>query len=151
MESVDKSASDQADGLRRLLAENPPLRVVSFLAGCPSVGKTSLVSNIAVCLARQGREVLIVDENRGKGNMLAQFGITSPHDLLHVLNRDMSLNEVLVQPTPHVNVLPAARAVAELGRLSLEQQQVFVDSVRGLTNPVDVVLVDTAYAHELGF
>lgn len=148
---MDKQHSDQADGLRRLLAENPPLRVVSFLAGCPGVGKTSLIANIAVCLARQGREVLIVDENRGKGDMLAQFGIKSAHDLVHALNKDMALADVLVQPTPHVSVIPAARAIAELGGLSLDQQQVFLDSVKALANPIDVVLVDTSYKHKLGF
>lgn len=148
---MDSQHSDQADGLRRLLAENPPLRVVSFLSGRPGVGKSSLIANIAVCLARQGREVLVVDENSGKGNILAQFGIRSAHDLVHVLNRDKPINEVLVQPTPHVSILPAARAIAELGRLTLEQQQVFLESVQNLANPADVVLVDTGYKHELGF
>lgn len=143
--------SDQADGLRRLLAENPALRVVSFLAGRPGVGKTSLIANVAVCLARQGREVLVVDENCGVESVLAQFGIQSAHDLIHVLNRNMRLSEVIVQPTPHVSILPAARAIGELGRLTLQQQQVFLDAVQSLDNPIDVVLVDTGYSHDLGF
>lgn len=147
---MDKVVNDQAGGLRRLLAENP-MRVVSFLAACPGVGKTSLVANIAVCLARQGREVLVIDENQGQSNVLGQFGVHSVHDLLHVLNRDMPLREVLVQPTPHVSILPAARAIAELGRLTREQQTVLLESVRGLANPIDVVLVDTGYKHSLGF
>ena len=40
--------SDQAAGLRRLFAREP-LRVVTFAAGSPGVGKSVLVANVAAC------------------------------------------------------------------------------------------------------
>lgn len=60
--SLDKLAIDQAEGLRRMLARSSP-RVVAVVGGSAGVGSTSTVLNLAAVLSKQGREVLVVDEN----------------------------------------------------------------------------------------
>lgn len=143
-----KQGSDQAEGLRRLFATKE-LRVVSFIAAAPGVGKTALLVNLAVCLARHGQEILVVDENAGEDNDVAgTFGLKSSHDLWDVINGKASLADAVLSPVPGVRVLPAAKAVNNLGRLSLAQREAMQGS---FARPVDLLLVDAAYQHTLGY
>lgn len=141
---------DQAAGLRRMFNRRQ-LRVVTFASGSPGVGKTSMVANVAVALARLGLEVLVVDENGGAGHMGTFFGIHPQGDLLQVLNRQRPLEQVLFSPVPGVSVLPAGMAARQLGRLSLAQQQAMLAGMSSLERPVDVILVDTSPDHAHGF
>lgn len=141
---------DQAAGLRRMFNRRQ-LRVVTFASGSPGVGKTSMVANVAVALARLGLEVLVVDENGGAGHMGTFFGIHPQGDLLQVLNRQRPLEQVLFTPVPGVSVLPAGMAARQLGRLSLAQQQAMLAGMSSLERPVDVILVDTSPDHAHGF
>jgi flagellar biosynthesis protein FlhG len=141
---------DQAAGLRRLF-DRRQLRIVTFASGTPGVGKTTLVANVAVALARQGQEVLVVDENSGSRHMGTFFGIAVSGDLLQVVNRKLNLEEVLFSPAPGVQVLPAGRAARQLTCLNNRQQQAMLDGINGLTHPVDVILVDSSPDHAHGF
>lgn len=141
---------DQAAGLRRLFGRNQ-LRVITFASGSSGVGKTSIVANVAVALARQGKEVLVVDENLGPHDVGAFFGLHPQGDLLQVLNRQRSLSHVLFSPVPGVSVLPAGRAARQLGSLTPMQQHAMVEGVNSLEHPVDVILVDTCNDHLHGF
>ena len=141
--------SDQADGLRRLFGQEA-LRVVTFASGGKGVGKTTVVANVAAAIARQGKEVLVLDENTA-GNVASAFGVQAKHDLFHVVNRDRRLAEVLVHVAPGVRVLPAARAVKKLGKLHRSQQEALIEAIAGMEHPADVILVDTTMDHPLGF
>ena len=141
--------ADQAAGLRRLFAREP-LRVVTFAAGSHGVGKSVLVANVAACLAQQGRTVLVLDESIKK-NVASCFGVSSRLDLLHVVNRERSLSEVLQHVAQGVLVLPAAKAVKKLGKFDERQQQALTASLSAIEDPVDIILVDASQDHPLGF
>ena len=140
---------DQADGLRRLFGRSQP-RVVTFASGSTGVGKSVLVANVASLLARQGKDVLILDENT-KNTTANYFGALARHDLLRVANGEKSLTDVLVTAAPGIRILPAAEAMRKLGVLSTQQQSVLVGSFAGLEHTPDVVLVDASLDHPLGF
>lgn len=141
---------DQAAGLRRMLGRTG-LQVVTFVAGCAGVGRSVSVANLGVALARLGKEVMIIDEHAASDDIAAAFGMASRYDLLDVVQRDQPLREVLVHPMSGLSVLPAAKAVRKLGRLSLAQQQTLMDAMSGLEKAVDVILVDASLAHPNGF
>src|SRR5574343_393025 len=143
--------TDQAAGLRRLLGSGQQLQVVTFVAGCEGVGRSVAVANIGVALARLGKEVLIIDEHAPGDDIASAFGLTARSDLLNVVQRELPLSQVLLQPMHGLRVLPAARAVKKLGRLSLPQQQTLLDAMSGLERPIDVILVDASMAHPNGF
>lgn len=149
MELVAEHFADQAAGLRRLFGREQS-RIVTFAAGSTGVGKSLLIANLATSLAQQGKEVLVLDENTRK-NVASCFGALACYDLLQVINREKQLSEVLVTVAPRVRVLPAARAVKKLGKLSLNQQKTFLDSLTGMECPADVILVDASLDHPLGF
>lgn len=141
---------DQAAGLRRLMGGGQ-LQVATFVAGCEGVGRSVAVANLGVALARLGKEVMIIDEHASRDDIAARFGMFSRFDLLNVVQRELSLTQVLLQPMSGLRILPAANAVRKLGRLSLGQQQTLLDAMSGLERPVDVILVDASMAHPAGF
>nr|MBL8412373.1 MinD/ParA family protein [Dechloromonas sp.] len=142
---------DQAAGLRRLLGGGQQLQVVTFVAGCEGVGRSVAVANLGVALARLGKEVMIIDEHASRDDIASAFGLVARYDLLNVVQRELTLPQVLFQPMKGLRVLPAAKAVKKLGRLSLPQQQTLLDAMCGLEHPVDVILVDASMAHPHGF
>lgn len=141
---------DQAAGLRRLFGGSQ-LQVIAFAAGCAGVGRSVAVANIGTALARLGKEVLIIDENGPGDDIAASFGLMARYDLLHVVERERRLAEVLVEPMPGLRILPAARTARKLGKLTMAQQQAFLDAMGGLERPVDVILIDAAINHPQGF
>lgn len=146
---VAEHLGDQAAGLRRIFGPEA-LRVITFVSGSKGVGKTSAVANIAAAMARQGREVLVLDENLAS-NVASTFGVQAKHDLFNVINRDRRLSDVLVNVAPGVRVLPAARAVKKLGKLLPNQQEALLEAITGMSHPADVILVDASMDHPLGF
>jgi flagellar biosynthesis protein FlhG len=140
---------DQAAGLRRLFGRQQ-LRVVTFAAGSAGVGKSLIIASLAASIARQGKEVLVLDETM-KNNVASYFGVTGRYDLQHVINREKTLAEVQLKVAPGVRVLPVAKAVKKLGKLDFKQQESLMEGIAGISGPADVILVDTSLDHPLGF
>lgn len=140
---------DQAAGLRRLFGHGQS-RIVTFAAGSLGVGKSVTVANLASALARQGKEVIVLDENTGN-NVAALFGFSASHDLLHVVNREKTLDGILLSVAPGVRILPAVHAVQKLAHLSAAQQLALLESFGEMRQPADVILVDASLDHPLGF
>jgi len=145
---VAEFRGDQASGLRRLLGR-PPLRVVTFAAGSNDVGKSVAVTNLAMLLARTGREVLIVDENTN--TLAGYFGAAVRDDLQQVINQQKTLDEVIVPLARSIRLLPTAGVATQLASLTAMEQRILLQSLADLHPTVDVVLVDTSLDHPLGF
>lgn len=58
---MKKTVTDQADGLRRLMA-NSPGRLLALVGAAPGVGVSSVTMNLAAALARLGQDVQVLDE-----------------------------------------------------------------------------------------
>jgi flagellar biosynthesis protein FlhG len=61
--NVKKAVTDQADGLRRLMAGNPG-RTVAVLGSDPA-DVESVAQNLSAALVSQGQDVLLLDERKG--------------------------------------------------------------------------------------
>lgn len=70
---MDKLVSDQAEGLRRMLARGGA-RVLAVAGASLGVGSTTVVVNLAAALAQQGKDVLVVDECVGEKSVSAMLG-----------------------------------------------------------------------------
>ncbi len=134
---------DQAEGLRRLLDQNF-LRVITITSGGTGDGKTTTVISLATALARSGKNVLIIDENTCANNVSATLGINAHRDLLDVIRRDMTLDEVFVSCPEGFFILPAGRGMRVLGKLNREEQAHVTGSFAGIAQPMDVILIDAA-------
>lgn len=140
---------DQASGLRRLFGGRR-LRVVSFVAAGEGVGKTHVVGNLALALARQGQAVLVLDENAGRDNLAGFFGAHGGHDLLDVIQGRRSIDQTLLEVTENLQVCPAARAFRRLDGFAPHEEADLLAALGGLRNRPDVILIDAAHDHPLG-
>lgn len=132
---------DQAEGLRRLLADDF-VRIVTLTSGKRGVGKTSALINLAVALAKRGKQVMILDEHQGEDSVVGMLGLTPYYNLTHVLRREHSLEQVMLSGPEGISVVPAGKSVQALASLDTRDLEWLAGSFAQLAHPVDVVLVD---------
>lgn len=137
---------DQAAGLRNLIPFQAPdsARVFTIAGGNVRVGKTSVAVNLATALAQNGQRVLLIDESPCHNNICTHLGLQARFDLLHVINRDKKLNQVLLQGPENIAILSAMRGIHALSKLNPIEQDWLIKSFSELTKSVDIVLIDTA-------
>lgn len=132
---------DQAEGLRRLLVRASS-RVVTVVGARPGLGATSVVVNLAASLARAGKQVLVLDENLAHDNVANTLALKPRFDLLNGVRGDMPWRDVLLHTAGGVNVLPIARAMQALTKLSAAERERLLESLTAASWGMDVVLVD---------
>jgi flagellar biosynthesis protein FlhG len=138
---MDKFSGDQAAGLRRLLGQTG-FQVITMMSGQKGAGKTAATANLAVALARSGRDVLIIDQDQHGHGATAALGLTPRYDVSDVLEGRCSLEALILNGPDNVQVLPIGGGFSRLGRLSERDQEWLARSFNSLQCGVDVVLVD---------
>jgi flagellar biosynthesis protein FlhG len=133
--------SDQAEGLRRILSFSRA-RTIAVVAGTRGAGATSCVVNLGAALAKQGRRVLIVDENFSSGNVAQVLGVRPRFDLGHAIAGDCDLEDALTQAPAGLTLLAASRAVNVLSKLDSMAQRRAVSCFADLDDAADIVLLD---------
>lgn len=131
---LDKSASE---------LNMPATRVLSITSGKGGVGKTAVVSNVAVALAKMGKKVLIIDADLGLANVDVVLGLAPPYNLNHFFNGERSLEEVMVEGPHGLKILPAGSGVQQYTRLDGQLKMRLIESLDALDEQFDVVLIDT--------
>ncbi|TAJ81085.1 MAG: MinD/ParA family protein [Gallionellaceae bacterium] len=135
--------SDQAEGLRRLLARSAA-RVVTVVGARSGLGATSVVVNLAAAWARSGKDVLVLDEHLTQNNVANTLALKPRYDLLNVVRGDKTLREVMLRGSDGVQILPVARAMQALPRLGEDGREQLLESLTQAARGMDVVLVDAA-------
>lgn len=122
-----------------------PRRAVTLAvtSGKGGVGKTNVVVNLAVALARMHNRVTILDADFGLGNVDVLLGLTPPHHVGHVLSGDRSLEEIVVEGPHGLRLIPASSGLRELTSLSARQWERLNDGLEQLAADTDFLLVDT--------
>src|SRR5690606_17205652 len=121
---------DQAEGLRGLMSRQhgPVSRVVAIAGGMKGIGRTTVAVNLAAVWAEKGKRVLLIDENAYPGNISARLGLKTRFDLLHVINQDRRLDQVVLHGAENIFVLSAFRGIHALSGLSALEQSRLVKS-----------------------
>lgn len=145
--------TDQAETLRTMrdrLGESTgvgkggrPTRVFSITSGKGGVGKTAVVSNVAIALAKQGKKVLIIDADLGLANIDVVYGLTPRYNLNHFFNEERNLNGIIVEGPAGIKILPAGSGIQRFTRLDPQQKMRFIEALDCLHDGFDVVLIDT--------
>ncbi len=137
-----RNMQEQLDGNNNGL-QMPATRVLSITSGKGGVGKTAVVSNIAVSLAKQGKKVLVIDADLGLANIDVVLGLSPPYNLNHFFSGERTLEEVLVEGPHGLKILPAGSGVQQYTRLDGQLKMRLIDSLDALDEHFDVVLIDT--------
>jgi flagellar biosynthesis protein FlhG len=125
------------------MAAPPAPRVISVTSGKGGVGKTNVVANLAVALARLGQRVLVLDADLGLANLDVLLGLSPRWNIRHVLTGEKRLDEVIVDGPGGIKVLPASSGVQELTQLGEEQKLLLLSELDGLEPDCDLLLIDT--------
>jgi len=127
---MNKIVSDQADGLRRLLAR-APVRVMAFAGLLRGMGVTSVVMNLAAALVQQGRQVLLLDEHHpAAGSICSLWNIEAAGSAADVMAQRMRCEDAMARAACGVGVLPALEPVAAFDPLRLQPHQVVLIDAR---------------------
>jgi flagellar biosynthesis protein FlhG len=133
---------DQAEGLRRLLVPNQT-QIITVVSGKAGVGCSSMVINLAAALARSGKDILVLDENRAPNNLLNNLALPARYDLLDVAQRRCALGDAVLT-AKGFSVLPTARAMYALATLRADELKRLEDALNEAGDGADLMLVDAA-------
>jgi flagellar biosynthesis protein FlhG len=117
--------------------------VFAITSGKGGVGKTAVVSNVAVSLAQLGRRVLIIDADLGLANIDVVFGLAPRYNLNHFFAGEQSLDTIMLEGPGGIKILPAGSGVQKFTRLDSQMKMRFLDDLDSLHGDFDVVLIDT--------
>ena len=140
---MNNNTFDQARGLRRM-TQPPSTKVITVTGGKGGVGKTNVTLNMGVGLARQGKKVMILDGDLGLANIDVMLGLRTNKNLSHVLAGQCSLQDIVVEGPYGIKIIPASSGTQSMAELSPEQHVCLIRAFSGLSDELDVLLVDTA-------
>jgi len=121
--------------------DRPP-RVVAFTSSLPAEGKTTTVCNLAIALARAGKQVAIVDADLRRPRIAENLGLEGAAGLTTVLIGRARLDQVL-QPWGPDRVTVLASGPVPPNPSELLASQHMADLLAELSQRFDYVLIDT--------
>ncbi|MGE4133386.1 MAG: MinD/ParA family protein [Bdellovibrionales bacterium] len=119
-------------------------RTISVTSGKGGVGKTTLLSHLALALSREGNRVLILDGDLGMSNVDLFFGLRSSISIAHVLGGECMLEDAIVEVAPNIAIIPGGSGVYGLSQLDPLKKHLLLEQVGRLNRNYDFLLVDTA-------
>ncbi|MGB5261456.1 MAG: MinD/ParA family protein [Gammaproteobacteria bacterium] len=134
---------DQAAGLRRM-SQHRPVKVMAVASGKGGVGKTTVSANLAIMLARQGKQVMLLDADLGLANVDVMLGLNARQNLSHVITGEATLEEVIIEGPAGIRIVPSASGKHNMLNLAATEQAGLIHAFGELTQDVDVLLVDNA-------
>lgn len=158
--STVAGTGDQADTLRQMahnakknqqadaagqgkLAASQGIRVISVTSGKGGVGKSNVVSNLAIALSAQGKKVLLIDADLGLGNLDVLLGLSPAYNLNHVMAGEKTVMEILIEGPAGIKIIPAGTGVQELTSLGQHEKLKLLDELDMLEEQFDILIIDT--------
>jgi flagellar biosynthesis protein FlhG len=142
MSGVISGSMDQAEGLRRIV-EPDEMKIIAVSSGKGGVGKTNVSVNLAIAMAKQGKEVMLLDADLGLANVDVLLGLNTEYNLSHVMRGERTLEEIIVTGPSNIKVIPASTGISDMANLRPEEQMGLINAFSDLSNMVDVLIIDT--------
>jgi flagellar biosynthesis protein FlhG len=133
----------QAQTLFELNATRP-VKVIAVTGGKGGVGKTTVSANLAISIAAQGRDVMLVDADLGLANVDVLLGLHTRFHLGHVIQGECALEDAIVTGPHGLQIVPAASGIKRMAALSAAEHAGIIRAFSDLYHRVDVLVIDTA-------
>jgi len=121
----------------------PRLRVIAVTSGKGGVGKSNVVVNLGLALAKMGQKVLLIDADLGLANLDILLGLSPRFTIHDLLSLRRNLSEVMVEGPEGIKILPASSGIPELADLDKHQKMFLLTELDDYLENIDVVLIDT--------
>lgn len=145
---------DQAEALRTLVRDRVicsgsiPNRsrayVVAVTSGKGGVGKTSIAVNLALLLARTGRQVRLLDADFGLSNAEVLLGVAPGYTLSDVLYGNVDAKDAWVDAPGGIKLLSSGSGLEQMANLNGSDGAALIEHVVSSTSDSDVIVIDTA-------
>jgi len=125
-------------------AQSRRATIIAITSGKGGVGKTNVVINLAVALARLGHRIGILDADFGLGNIDVMLGLTPTVHLGHFLTGERTFEDIVVEGPLGVRIIPAGTGIRALTSLTGEQWKRLAGILKQASDGLDFLLIDTA-------
>ncbi len=116
--------------------------IASISSGKGGVGKTFITVNLAACLARKRKKVLVVDCDLGLSNIDIMLGINPKLTLKDVIFGDVNVDDVLITTKGGFDFVPASSGAKEMAQLLYENIETIKNAIANIAEGYDYVLLD---------
>src|SRR5271156_1495838 len=127
----------QAEALAEMNSTRP-VKVIAVTGGKGGVGKTTVSANLAVAIAAQGRDVMLVDADFGLANVDVLLGLHTRFNLGHVIKGECALEDAIVTGPHGLQIVPAASGIQRMATLSPAGDAGIIRAVSSLYHRVEV-------------
>jgi len=147
---------DQAEKLRKMVesvqvksesaiikANHAKARVITITSGKGGVGKTNFTVNLALALAKLGKQVVIIDADLGMGNVDVVLGCSGAYNILHLLEGGFSLKDIITEGPLGIKFMSGGSGIHELSNLTKLQLTHIVNQITLLDDWAEIILIDT--------
>ena len=126
-------------------------RVLVVTSGKGGVGKTTACANIGTALAKQGKEVLLIDTDLGLRNLDTVLGLENRivFDIVDVIENKCRIKQAIIRDkrNEHLSLLPASQS-RDKNAINEKQMKNLVNELK---RQYDFILIDCPAGIEQGF
>jgi flagellar biosynthesis protein FlhG len=140
---LDLEIARKARSNKRAGSSPGKMRVVSVTSGKGGVGKSSVISNLALTLAAKGERVLLLDGDFGLANLDILLDLRPAGTMHDVLKEGKNPEEILVRVAPNLDILPSSSGVLAMTDIGLDEKGRMLEILQSLEQNYDVLLIDT--------
>lgn len=117
-------------------------KVIQITSPCPGDGKSTIASNLSVCIAQSGKSVLLIDADMRRPRQQEIFSVESEGGLSTIVALDQELNDVVVESQiKNLWLLPAGPIPPDPAELLTSAK--FSELIQAVREQYDYVIVDT--------
>ncbi|WP_243289859.1 MinD/ParA family protein [Bacillus sp. FJAT-47783] len=135
---------DQAEQLRLQLQQSykKHAKTIAVISGKGGVGKSNVVLNLSLSLAKRSKKVLLIDSDIGMANIDLLLGKSSSYSIVDMLDDQLPYEEIVKVGPYHLSYMSGGTSLSKLVELEEETFRFFVRELEKMVSEHDYILFD---------